>query len=100
LKNNLPSHAIAAEDRPALEDFLISGFPSGIVGPERQPWINHHGEVSVVLETDGDAGKVGVCADPSRVCGSPGFASAVRDGVFKGSEYPWGSAWYVEGVRA
>ena len=52
-------HAIAAEDRPALEDFLVPCFPSRIVGPEREPWINHHGQVCVVRKADGDAGKVG-----------------------------------------
>jgi hypothetical protein len=56
------SHAIAAEHRPALEHFLFSLSPPGIVNPERQKWINHHGEVSVVLKADGDAGKVGIDA--------------------------------------
>ena len=53
-------HAIAAEDRPALEHFLISFLPPRIVGLEGQPWINHHGKIRVVLEADGDAAKVGV----------------------------------------
>jgi hypothetical protein len=39
----LRSHAIAAEDRPTLEHLLITVLPPGIVGLERQPWINHHG---------------------------------------------------------
>jgi hypothetical protein len=52
-------HAIAAEDRPALEHFLVPCFPSRIVGPEREPWINHHSQVCVVRKADGDAGKVG-----------------------------------------
>ena len=56
------SRAIAAEHRPTLEHFLISLFPLGIVGLERQKWINHHGEVSIVLKADGDAGKGGIDA--------------------------------------
>jgi hypothetical protein len=55
-------HASAAEDRPALEHFLVPILPPGIVGPERQPWIYHHGEVRVVLKANGDAGKVGIGA--------------------------------------
>jgi hypothetical protein len=54
------SHAIAAKDRPALEHLLISGLPRGIIGPERQPRINHNGQVGVVRRADGNAGKVGV----------------------------------------
>lgn len=57
------SYAITAEDGPALEHLLISVLPTGIAGLESQPWINHHGEVRVVLEADGDAGKIGVGAE-------------------------------------
>jgi hypothetical protein len=56
------SHAITAEDRPALEHLLVSVLPPGIIGLESQPWINHYGQVGFVLEADGDAGEIGVGA--------------------------------------
>jgi hypothetical protein len=36
LEKVFPSHAIAAEDRPALEHFLLSCLPTGIAGPKRR----------------------------------------------------------------
>src|SRR5579859_6912867 len=53
------SHSIASNDRPALEHLLLSGLPFGIIDSERQSGINHHGQVCIVLEADGEAGKVG-----------------------------------------
>jgi len=78
----LCSYPIAAENWPALEDLLVSGFPPGIIDLERQPWINHHGQVGLVRKADADAVKIGICAELDFVDGTaPGLGELHQPGA-------------------
>lgn len=75
----------AADSRPAFDDPLITGFPIGAVGSERQAWFNINDQLRVVIETERHAVQV---AFPGQVSVHHGLPAH----LWKGN----GAEWAIE----